>query len=52
MSPSFHKHVQGASEVPAGTITDVRKDGQEIGEIVFVGNICARGYYKPELGDL
>lgn len=37
------------TEVPAGTITDVRKDGQEIGEIVFVGNICARGYYKdPE----
>ncbi|CAI7624401.1 unnamed protein product [Penicillium viridicatum] len=37
------------TEVPEGTITDVSKDGQEIGEIVFVGNICARGYYKdPE----
>jgi acyl-CoA synthetase (AMP-forming)/AMP-acid ligase II len=37
------------TEVPEGTIIDVSKDGQEIGEIVFVGNICARGYYKdPE----
>lgn len=27
-------------------ITDVAKDGKEIGEIVFIGNICARGYYK------
>ncbi|EKV09785.1 hypothetical protein PDIG_60260 [Penicillium digitatum PHI26] len=37
------------TEVPEGTIADVRKDGQEIGEIVFVGNACARGYYKdPE----
>ncbi|KAJ6144777.1 Acetate/butyrate--CoA ligase peroxisomal [Penicillium chermesinum] len=31
------------------TSLPVRKDGKEIGEIVFVGNICARGYYKdPE----
>jgi len=30
-------------------ITDVRKDGTEIGEIVITGNICAKGYYKdPE----
>ncbi|KAL4871738.1 hypothetical protein BDV12DRAFT_163677 [Aspergillus spectabilis] len=37
------------TEVSEGTIVDVKKDGQEIGEIVFVGNICARGYYKdPE----
>ncbi|KAJ5818653.1 hypothetical protein N7474_004244 [Penicillium riverlandense] len=37
------------ADVPEGTITEVRKDGQEIGEIVFLGNICARGYYKdPE----
>ncbi|KAL4992414.1 hypothetical protein BDW68DRAFT_149628 [Aspergillus falconensis] len=37
------------TEVPEGTIIDVRQDGKEIGEIVFVGNICARGYYKdPE----
>jgi acyl-CoA synthetase (AMP-forming)/AMP-acid ligase II len=34
------------TEVPEGTVDDVRMDGQEIGEIVFVGNICARGYYK------
>lgn len=27
-------------------VVDVVKDGKEIGEIVFVGNICARGYYK------
>ncbi|PIB01790.1 Butyrate--CoA ligase AAE11, peroxisomal [Cercospora beticola] len=31
-----------ASEV----IEDVVKDGKEIGEICFIGNICARGYYK------
>ncbi|KAK4507585.1 hypothetical protein PRZ48_001320 [Zasmidium cellare] len=27
-------------------IEDVAKDGKEIGEIVFIGNLCARGYYK------
>ncbi|KAK5136378.1 hypothetical protein LTR08_003504 [Meristemomyces frigidus] len=27
-------------------VVDVAKDGKEIGEIVFVGNISARGYYK------
>ncbi|KAF2197367.1 AMP dependent synthetase and ligase [Delitschia confertaspora ATCC 74209] len=32
-----------------GAIVDVKKDGKEIGEIVFTGNICAKGYYKdPE----
>ncbi|KAJ5551369.1 hypothetical protein N7535_000680 [Penicillium sp. DV-2018c] len=37
------------TEVPEGTIADVSKDGKEIGEIVFIGNICSRGYYKdPE----
>ncbi|KAL4911532.1 hypothetical protein BDW74DRAFT_184823 [Aspergillus multicolor] len=37
------------TEVPEGMIIDVKQDGKEIGEIVFVGNICARGYYKdPE----
>jgi acyl-CoA synthetase (AMP-forming)/AMP-acid ligase II len=37
------------TDVPYGTIKDVEKNGQEIGEIVFVGNICAKGYYKdPE----
>ncbi|KAF8251957.1 acetyl-CoA synthetase-like protein [Wilcoxina mikolae CBS 423.85] len=30
-------------------LIDVKKDGQEVGEIVFSGNICAKGYYKdPE----
>ena len=29
-----------------GDIVDVRKDGKEIGEIVCIGNICAKGYYK------
>lgn len=34
---------------PEGVIIDVAKDGKEIGEIVFTGNICAKGYYKdPE----
>ncbi|KAE8352030.1 hypothetical protein BDV28DRAFT_135902 [Aspergillus coremiiformis] len=37
------------TDVPEGIVTDVRRDGTEIGEIVFIGNICARGYYKdPE----
>lgn len=37
------------TEVPEGTIIDVSRDGKEIGEVVFVGNITARGYYKdPE----
>ncbi|KAK4636431.1 putative acyl-activating enzyme 6 [Fulvia fulva] len=27
-------------------IEDVEKNGKEIGEIVFIGNICAKGYYK------
>ncbi|KAL4919307.1 hypothetical protein BDW62DRAFT_43395 [Aspergillus aurantiobrunneus] len=36
-------------DVPEGTVVDVKRDGKEIGEIVFIGNICARGYYKdPE----
>jgi acyl-CoA synthetase (AMP-forming)/AMP-acid ligase II len=31
---------------PEGVLIDVKKDGKEIGEIVFSGNICAKGYYK------
>ncbi|KAI1345916.1 2-succinylbenzoate-CoA ligase [Xylaria sp. FL0043] len=32
-----------------GILIDVARDGKEIGEIVFFGNICAKGYYKdPE----
>lgn len=34
------------TEVPEGTISDVKRDGKEIGEIVCLGNICAKGYYK------
>ncbi|KAL2201557.1 hypothetical protein P885DRAFT_27111 [Corynascus similis CBS 632.67] len=34
---------------PEGVIIDVARDGKEIGEIVFSGNICCKGYYKdPE----
>lgn len=37
------------TEQPDGVIIDVAKDGKEIGEVVFTGNICAKGYYKdPE----
>ncbi|KAI5465630.1 hypothetical protein BGZ63DRAFT_411156 [Mariannaea sp. PMI_226] len=36
-------------EQPSGVLIDVAKDGKEIGEIVFLGNICAKSYYKdPE----
>ncbi|TQN68970.1 putative acyl-activating enzyme 1 [Colletotrichum shisoi] len=34
------------TDQPEGVLVDVAKDGKEIGEIVFVGNICAKGYYK------
>jgi acyl-CoA synthetase (AMP-forming)/AMP-acid ligase II len=37
------------TDTPSGTIDDVKMDGKEIGEIVCIGNICAKGYYKdPE----
>lgn len=29
-----------------GIIENVKRDGKEIGEIIFEGNLCARGYYK------
>ncbi|EFX00628.1 AMP-binding domain protein [Grosmannia clavigera kw1407] len=43
--------IKPATESEAGTasrplVEDVPRDGQTIGEIVFQGNICARGYYK------
>lgn len=39
----------GGKGEDAGALVDVAKDGKEIGEIVFFGNLCARGYYKdPE----
>ena len=34
------------TNVAQGQIVDVKKDAKEIGEIVCVGNICAKGYYK------
>ncbi|KAI1213343.1 acetyl-CoA synthetase-like protein [Annulohypoxylon truncatum] len=37
------------TDQPEGVLVDVAKDGKEIGEIVFFGNICTKGYYKdPE----
>lgn len=34
---------------PEGKLIDVAKNGREVGEIVFLGNICAKGYHKdPE----
>lgn len=34
------------TDVPEDKIIDVEKDGKEIGEIVCIGNICAKGYYN------
>ncbi|KAF2788109.1 acetyl-CoA synthetase-like protein, partial [Melanomma pulvis-pyrius CBS 109.77] len=34
------------TEQPDDVLIDVQRDGKEIGEIVFQGNICAKGYYK------
>ncbi|KAI0382735.1 acetyl-CoA synthetase-like protein [Hypomontagnella monticulosa] len=31
---------------PDGVLIDVAKDGKEIGEIIFFGNICCKGYFK------
>ena len=36
------------TDVEYGVIENVEKNGKEIGEIAFIGNICARGYYKDE----
>lgn len=37
------------TDVLYGTIVDVEPNGKEIGEIAFLGNICAKSYYKdPE----
>ncbi|KAG5967790.1 hypothetical protein E4U57_000145 [Claviceps arundinis] len=33
---------------PEHILIDVAKNGQEIGEIVFSGNICAKGYYNDD----
>ena len=34
------------TEQPEGVLIDVAKDGEEIGEIVFFGNICAKEYFN------
>jgi acyl-CoA synthetase (AMP-forming)/AMP-acid ligase II len=34
------------TEQPEGVLIDVERNGRDIGEIVFEGNICAKGYYK------
>ena len=34
------------TEQPEGVLIDVEKNGKEIGEIVFFGNICAKEYLK------
>lgn len=34
------------SWISDGEVVDVERNGKEIGEVVFEGNICARGYYK------
>ncbi|RDW71195.1 putative 2-succinylbenzoate-CoA ligase [Coleophoma cylindrospora] len=31
-------------DLPEGVLEDVRRDGKEVGEIVFFGNICAKEY--------
>lgn len=33
-------------DLPEGELVNVERDGKDIGEIVFTGNICAKGYYK------
>lgn len=40
--------IKTGDDVELSHIEDVNKDGKEIGEIVFLGNICVRGYYKDE----
>lgn len=38
--------IKTGDDVQEGEVIEVAKDGKEIGEIVFEGNICAKGYYK------
>lgn len=35
-------------DMPDGQLVDVERNGSEVGEIIFTGNICAKGYYKDE----
>lgn len=38
--------IKTGEDVPEGAVEDVKRDGKEIGEVVFVGNICSKGYYR------
>lgn len=40
--------IKSGDDIPEGHLEDVKKDGKEIGEIIFIGNLCVRGYYKDE----
>ena len=33
-------------DTPNDELVEVTKDGKEVGDIVFTGNICAKGYFK------
>ena len=37
------------TDVEGSAIVDVQRNGLELGEIVFEGNICAKGYYKDPI---
>lgn len=41
--------IKSGEDIPLDRLDDVERNGKEIGEIIFTGNICAKGYYKdPE----
>ncbi|KAI9887531.1 MAG: Acyl-CoA synthetase member 3, mitochondrial [Watsoniomyces obsoletus] len=43
------KKLPGDTTTTTTNIIDVARNGKEIGEIVFTGNICAAGYFKDEV---
>lgn len=43
---SLPVRVVNPEKAELGEFVDVKKDGKEIGEIIFFGNICAKEYYK------
>ncbi|KAM7220370.1 acetate/butyrate--CoA ligase AAE7, peroxisomal [Rhypophila decipiens] len=45
---SLPARVIKTDQADENVLVDVAKNGKEIGEIVFTGNICAKGYYKDE----
>ncbi|CAZ79460.1 unnamed protein product [Tuber melanosporum] len=41
--------IKTTNDISKTGVQDVARNGQEIGEVAFTGNICCRGYYKdPE----